>query len=314
MARRSLPTYGGQAVLEGVMMRGRRYAAVAVRAPSSRILVRSERLPARLYGGWVSRTPFLRGLILLWDSLGLGMKALMFSADVQQRGEEEGDEEGADLSRPLQWGMVAMSVLIGVGGFFLLPLAAAGLIERVIPSSLVAVILEGLFRLALLVGYIWAIGHVPEIRRVFAYHGAEHMTIHAFEAGDPLDAEHIGRYPPAHPRCGTAFLLLVVAISIVLFGLLGSPDWWVRILSRIIGIPVIAGVAYEVLKFGGAHADHPLVKLIVAPGLALQALTTRYPEPDMIEVAVAAFKEMHRLELASAPGPPPGPGSASAPG
>ena len=299
MTDRSLPTYGGQAVLEGVMMRGRRYAAVAVRGPSSRIVVRSERLPARLYSGWVSRTPFLRGLTMLWDSLGLGMKALMFSADVQQQGQADGDEEAAELSRPLQWGTVALSLLIGIGGFFLLPLAAAGLVEQLIPNHLVALLLEGLFRLALLVGYVWAIGHVPEIRRVFAYHGAEHMTIHAFEAGDPLDIEHIGRYPPAHPRCGTAFLLLVVAISIVLFGLLGSPDWWVRILSRIVGIPIIAGIAYEVLKFGGAHADHPLMKLMVAPGLALQALTTRRPEPDMIEVAVAAFEEMYRLELAA---------------
>jgi len=278
-------------------MRGRRYAAVAVRAPSSRIVVRSERLPVHLYGGWVSRTPFLRGLILLWDTLGLGMKALMFSADVAQEGDEG---EQAQLDRPLKWGTVALSMTIGIGVFFLLPLGAAGLVEWAIPSSLLANVVEGVLRLGLLVGYIWAIGHVPEIRRVFAYHGAEHMTIHAFEAGDPLDFEHIQRYPPAHPRCGTAFLLLVVAVSIVLFATLGSPDWPIRILSRILGIPLIAGIAYEALRFGGAHAGHPLVKLIVAPGLSLQKLTTRYPEPDMIEVAVAAFEEMHRLELASA--------------
>ena len=278
-------------------MRGRRYAAVAVRAPSSRIVVRSERLPIHLYGGWVSRTPFLRGLILLRDTLSLGMKALMFSADVAQEGDEG---EQAQLDRPLKWGTVALSMTIGIGVFFLLPLGVAGLVEWAIPSSLLANVVEGVLRLGLLVGYIWAIGHVPEIRRVFAYHGAEHMTIHAFEAGDPLDVEHIQRYPPAHPRCGTAFLLLVVAVSIVLFATLGSPDWPIRILSRILGIPLIAGIAYEALRFGGAHAGHPLVKLIVAPGLSLQKLTTRYPEPDMIEVAVAAFEEMHRLELASA--------------
>jgi len=278
------------------MMRGRRYAAVAVRAPSGRIVVRSERLPARLYSGWVSRTPFLRGLTLLWDSLGLGMKALMFSADVAQEGD---GEETAELNRPLQWGTVAIAIVVGVGGFFLLPLGIAGLIERVVPSSLVANVAEGLIRLALLIGYIWAIGHVEEIRRVFAYHGAEHMTIHAFEAGAPLDVDHIAKHPPAHPRCGTAFLLLVVAISIVLFSLLGSPDWWIRIASRIVGIPIIAGIAYEVLKFGGAHRNNPIVKLIVAPGLALQALTTRYPEPPMIEVAVAAFTEMREKEQAS---------------
>jgi len=304
-ARISPTTYGGQAVMEGVMMRGRRWAAGAVRAPSSRILVRSERLPQRLYGGIIAKTPFLRGLTVLWDSLGLGMKALMFSADVQQAGERgEGDGEEVQLSRPHQWGTVAISVVMGVGVFFLLPLAVAGLIEQVIANSLLANFLEGLLRLVLLVGYIWAIGHVPEIRRVFAYHGAEHMTIHAFEAGDPLDWAHIKRYPPAHPRCGTAFLLLVVGISIVLFALLGSPDWPIRILSRILGIPVIAGIAYEVLKLAAAHTDHPLVKLIVAPGLALQQLTTRYPEPDMIEVAVAAFREMHRLEESATSGQP----------
>jgi uncharacterized protein YqhQ len=138
---------------------------------------------------------------------------------------------------------------------------------------------------------------------VFGYHGAEHMTIHAYEAGDPLDVEHIGTYSPAHPRCGTAFLLLVVAISIVLFALVPTDNWGVRIAVRILGIPVIAGIAYEVLKFGGAHAEHPLMRLIVVPGLLLQALTTRYPEPGMIEVAVAAFESMHRLETGGDEGP-----------
>jgi uncharacterized protein YqhQ len=273
-------------------MRGRRYVAVAVRAPSSRIVLRSERLPARLYGGWLGRTPFLRGLTLLWDSLGLGMKALMFSADVAQEGEET-----ATLDRPLQWGSLAVALVLGIGGFFLLPLGAAGLLEQAVPNPLVVHLFEGLVRLGLLVGYVWAIGNVPEIRRVFAYHGAEHMTIHAFEAGEPLDVEHIKKHPPAHPRCGTAFLLLVVAISVILFTLMGNQDWPTRILSRILGIPVIAGIAYEVLKLAGAHADNPLVRVIVAPGLALQSLTTRYPDPDMIEVAVAAFGEMRRLEL-----------------
>jgi len=302
-SRISPTTYGGQAVLEGVMMRGRRWAAVAVRAPSSRIVVRSERLPVHLYAGWISKTPFLRGLAVLWDSLGVGMKCLMFSAEVAEQGEQA--EEQADLNRPIQWAPVVMMLLVAVGVFFLLPLAVAGLLELAIPNTLVVHLFEGVVRLALLVGYVWAIGFVPEIRRVFAYHGAEHMTIHAFEAGDPLDAEHIGRYSPAHPRCGTAFLLLVVAISIVLFALIPSTDWWIRILSRIVAIPVIAGIAYEILKYGGAHAEHPLMQLIVAPGLALQALTTRYPETDMIEVAVSAFEEMHRLEVGgdSAPAP-----------
>jgi uncharacterized protein YqhQ len=325
-SRISPTTYGGQAVLEGVMMRGRRWASVAVRAPSTRIVVRSERLPVHLYAGWISKTPFVRGLTVLWDSLGLGMKALMFSAEVAEKDDAADGatvETGAvdsgqaatsgqapqapaasqptTFGQTVQWTTIAVALLVGVGVFFLLPLGLAGLLELVVPNTLAIHLFEGLVRLGLLVGYVWAIGYVPEIRRVFAYHGAEHMTIHAFEAGEPLDQEHIGRYSPAHPRCGTAFLLLVVAISILLFALIPSDTWAVRIASRILAIPLIAGIAYEILKLGGAHADHPLVRLIVVPGLALQALTTRYPEPDMIDVAVAAFETMLRLETESAP-------------
>lgn len=323
-SRISPTTYGGQAVLEGVMMRGRRWASVAVRAPNKQIVVRSERLPVHLYGGWVSKTPFLRGLTVLWDSLGLGMKALMFSSEVAEQEEEPADadavagdatEDGeakaavtaavpsnmTTFGQTLQWTTVGFSMLLGIGIFFLLPLGAAALLELVVENSLVVHIFEGLIRLALLVGYVWVIGFVPEIRRVFAYHGAEHMTIHAFEAGEPLDQEHIGKYSPAHPRCGTAFLLLVVAISILIFALIPTDNWWIRIASRVLAIPLIAGVAYEVLKLGGAHTEHPLVQLIVAPGLALQKLTTRYPEPDMIEVAVVSFETMLKLEAESAP-------------
>jgi uncharacterized protein YqhQ len=314
-SRVSPTTYGGQAVMEGVMMRGRRWAAVAVRAPSTRIMVRSERLPQRLYGGLIGRTPFLRGLTVLWDSLGLGMKALMFSAEVAERGEEAA-AAGGEIKKS-EWLQIGVLMLVAVGIFFLLPLGAAGLLELVIPNTIVVHLFEGVIRLALLVGYVWAIGHVKEVARVFGYHGAEHMTIHAFEAGDPLDVEHISKYSPAHPRCGTAFLLLVVAISILLFALVPTDNWWVRIAVRIVGIPVIAGIAYEVLKFGGARADHPLMRLIVVPGLLLQALTTRYPEPGMIEVAVAAFEEMHRLEtggdMQSAPTPETTSDTASAP-
>jgi len=302
-------------------MRGRRWASVAVRAPNKQIVVRSERLPVHLYGGWVSRTPFLRGLTVLWDSLGLGMKALMFSAEVaEQPADQPADapdtatptdgmappkpvNQGNTFGQTLQWTSLALALLVGVGVFFLLPLGAAALVELAVPNTLVVHIFEGLVRLGLLVGYVWAIGYVPEIRRVFAYHGAEHMTIHAFEAGEPLDRTHVGKYPPAHPRCGTAFLLLVVAISILLFALIPTENWWVRIASRIVSIPLIAGIAYEILKLGGAHTEHPLVRLIVVPGLALQALTTRYPEPDMIDVAVASFETMLKLEHESATGP-----------
>jgi uncharacterized protein YqhQ len=318
-SRISPTTYGGQAVLEGVMMRGRRWASVAVRAPNQQIVIRSEPLPVHLYAGWISKTPFLRGLTVLWDSLGLGMKALMFAAEVAEQPSDSPTETGGPGSgdsaatqpaptaspttfgQTLQWTTIAVALLFGVGVFFLLPLGAAALFELAVPNTLAVHLFEGVIRLALLVGYIWAIGHVPEIRRVFAYHGAEHMTIHAFEAGEPLDQAHIGKYSPAHPRCGTAFLLLVVAISILLFALIPTDNWWVRIASRVLSIPIIAGIAYEILKLGGAHTEHPLVRLIVVPGLALQALTTRYPEPDMIDVAVASFETMLKLETESAP-------------
>lgn len=275
------------------MMRGREYMAVAVRAPSGQIVVRSERLPSQVYRGFIGRTPFLRGLTMLWDSLGLGMKALMFSADVALEGEQ------AQMSKPVQWTTVALALTFGIGLFFVTPVVLGVLAQNASASELVAHVVEAVVRLALLVAYIWLIGLLPDIRRVYAYHGAEHMTIHAFEAGDSLLPEHIKRYPPAHPRCGTAFLLLVVGISVLVFALVGAPDLPIRILSRIVLIPVIAGLAYEVLKFGGAHVGHPLVKLIVAPGLALQALTTRYPDEQQIEVAVAAFGEMRRQETAA---------------
>jgi uncharacterized protein YqhQ len=158
---------------------------------------------------------------------------------------------------------------------------------------------EGVIRLGLLVGYVWLIGRMPDVKRVYAYHGAEHMTIHAWEHNDPLDPEHVAHYPPAHPRCGTAFLLEVVAISVVLFALLGTPDLWLRIISRIALIPLIAGIAYELLRLGGRHPNSPLLKLIVAPGLLLQTLTTRYPDRSQMEVAIASMNELLSRERES---------------
>lgn len=290
MRDKSRIAYGGQAVLEGVMMRGRLFVAVAVRAPSSNIVLRSERLPARLYSGTISKIPFLRGLILLWDSLGLGMKALMFSADVAMEGEE------VQMSRPLQWTTVAGAMVFGVGLFFILPMLLASLTEQAVQSSLITNIVEGVVRLGLLVGYVGLIGLIPDIRRVYAYHGAEHMTIHAYEHDVKMEPAEIAKFPPEHPRCGTAFLLQVVALSIVVFALLGTPDLWLRVISRIVLIPVIAGIAYEVLKLGGKYYEHFLVRMIVLPGLMLQKLTTRQPDESQIQVAMAALAELLRVE------------------
>ncbi|MCA1647147.1 MAG: DUF1385 domain-containing protein [Chloroflexi bacterium] len=299
-------SYGGQAVLEGVMMRGRTFMAVAVRAPDKSIVVRSEPLPMRLYGGVIQKIPLVRGMTMLWDALGLGMKALMFSADIQMadRSHEDhpstgaGRAESASLSKPLAWTTVAVAMIFGVGVFFVTPLAVVGLFEHLIgsASSLWSNLAEGVIRLALLVGYVALIGLMPDVKRVYGYHGAEHMTIHAWEHNDPLDPAHVGLYPPAHPRCGTAFLLEVVAISVILFALLGTPDLWLRVLSRILLIPVIAGIAYELLRLGGKYPDSLWMKAIVAPGLLLQALTTRYPDESQMEVAIASMEELLKCE------------------
>jgi uncharacterized protein YqhQ len=290
-------------VLEGVMMRGRAFMAVAVRAPDKRIVVTSEPLPRHLYGGVIQKIPLVRGVTMLWDALGLGMKALMFSADIQMQGEEADTTNGvhssepASLSKPLAWTTVVLALIFGIGIFFVTPLAVVGLAEQYVGAHTIwSNLAEGLIRLALLVGYVALIGLMPDVRRVYAYHGAEHMTIHAWEHNDPLDPEHVAHYSPAHPRCGTAFLLEVVAISIVLFALLGTPDLWLRILSRVLLIPVIAGIAYELLRLGGKYPNSPLLKLVIAPGLLLQALTTRYPDATQMEVAIASMKELLRRE------------------
>jgi uncharacterized protein YqhQ len=298
-------SYGGQAVLEGVMMRGRTHMAVAVRAPDKSIVVTSELLPKHLYGGIIQKIPLVRGMTMLWDALGLGMKALMFSADIQMADQGDADPAAdakpsapASLSKPLAWTTVAVAMIFGVGVFFITPLAVVGLFERLIgdTSTLWSNLAEGLIRLALLVGYVALIGLMPDVKRVYGYHGAEHMTIHAWEHNDPLDPAHVAKYPPAHPRCGTAFLLEVVAISVLLFALLGTPDLWLRVLSRILLIPVIAGIAYELLRLGGKYPNSVLMKAIVAPGLLLQALTTRYPDESQMEVAIASMEELLKRE------------------
>jgi uncharacterized protein YqhQ len=277
-------SYGGQAVIEGVLMRGRYYAAIAVRPPEGEIVVKKERL-SQLYHGPISKIPFLRGLPMLWDTLGLGMKALFFSAEVV------GQAEDPEFTMTDATGIAsgALGLLAGVGIFMLLPSFVAGLL---IPESLPLLFnaLEGGIRLALLVGYLVVISRMEEIRRVFAYHGAEHKTINAYEAGAPLTVEGVRPFPTAHARCGTAFLLIVVLISILVFAPLGKPSLPVRVLSRLVMLPVIAGIAYEVLRFTGKHTHNPVVRALIGPNLGLQQLTTREPDDEMIEVAITALK------------------------
>jgi len=288
MAQEMKFSYGGQAVMEGVMMRGQRIFAVAVRDPDGTVLVHKDTVPSVLYRGRISKTPFLRGVVGLWDSLGLGMRALLWSADVAV-----GDE--ASFTGPLAWGTVAVSLLFGIGLFFVLPAAASAGIESMLglaDKSFITNLIEGVVRLVILVGYISLVGLMPDMRRVFAYHGAEHKTINAYEAGAELTPEVVQNYPIEHPRCGTAFLLLVVFISVLVFSLVPRGNFAVLLLSRIVLIPVVAGIAYEVLRWTAKNLHRPWVRVAIKPNLALQHLTTRQPSLDMLEVAIAAFKHV----------------------
>ncbi len=284
-------TYGGQAVIEGVMMRGRKAYAVAMRAPDGQIVVHVGPL-GPIYQSLIARIPFLRGVILLWDALGLGLRALTLSANTQA-GEEE-KLEGAPLVMTL-----LTSLAFAIGLFFLLPAAIGGWIEAGLTPWLGTWggnLVEGLVRLALLIGYIWAIGFVPEIRRLFGYHGAEHKTINAYEAGAELTPESVARFPLEHARCGTAFLLTLVLLSILLFTALGPLPMLERLISRLVLLPVLAGLAVEYIRWTANHRGRWWVEWLIRPNLALQRLTTREPERAMLEVAIASFQAMRAEE------------------
>jgi uncharacterized protein YqhQ len=278
--------YGGQAVLEGVMMRGRRSWAVAVRAPDGKIVVKEEQLTGAVYGAGVRKIPFLRGIALLWETLNLGMQALMFSANVALA------EEDVEMTKPMMAGTVLASLAFAIGLFFVLPVLAVGVVDRHIESSFASNLAEGAIRLLIFVGYLAVIGMMPDIRRVFGYHGAEHMTINGYEAGAYLDKSELAAYTRAHPRCGTTFLFEVLVLSIFVFALLGRPPMVVRLISRIVLVPVIASVSYEILRLGaGAYANR-IVQMLLSPFLALQTLTTRKPDESMLEVAIVALKSV----------------------
>jgi len=276
--------YGGQAVIEGVMIRGRRTVALACRKPNGDIYRYREPLRSPLVRSRVARLPFVRGVVVLWESLDYGIRMLMRSAEVQLEHEEQLGKGGNTLIMGVALGG-ALLLFIGV------PYLATSLARAVIPSSVVLNVTEGLIRLALLVGYLIAISFLPDVRRVFAYHGAEHMTIHAFEHGDPLTPARIEPYPTAHPRCGTAFLLLVVVVSIVIFAFLPRVNLLVDLVVRLALVIPVASISYEALRLGAAHERSPVMRLLVAPGLLLQRITTRRPDARMIEVAVASLEE-----------------------
>lgn len=284
-----MPTYGGQAVIEGVMMRGAQSVAIAMRAPDNQIVLHTEPLTA-VYRSKILKIPFVRGMIGLWDALGLGMRALTISANVQT-GEDE------KLEGPALYLTLGLSLALGIGIFFLAPALVGQLSERFLGfGSWSGNLLEGLIRLAFLVGYIWAIGKVPEIQRVFAYHGAEHKTINAFEAGAELKPEIVRDFSLEHPRCGTSFLLTLVLLSVVLFSLLGPLPLGLRLLSRILLLPVLAGISYEYIRWTAHHLESPFVRWMIRPNMALQHLTTREPSLEMLEVSITAFNAMRKDE------------------
>ncbi|MCA9941315.1 MAG: DUF1385 domain-containing protein [Anaerolineales bacterium] len=291
--------YGGQAVIEGVMMRGSQALAVSVRNPHGEIVTHVEPLNQAIYGSKMARLPFARGLTLLWDALGLGIKALMFSAEVAVPEEEKADPQGKAFEGPVQVGTVAISLAFAIGLFFVLPVFLASLIEgwlHLRESQVVSNLIEGGIRLLILVGYIWSIGLLPDIRRLYGYHGAEHKTINAYEAGAALTPESVARFPLEHPRCGTAFLLTVVIVSILLYSFFPPLNLALRIVSRLLLLPVVAGIAYEIIRFSAKHLDNVFIRIIIKPNLALQRLTTREPDQTMLEVAITAFQQMMARE------------------
>jgi uncharacterized protein YqhQ len=290
MSESKMPHYGGQALIEGVLMRGKNYLVASFRNPQGEIVSEQEELQG-IYKSGLAKVPFFRGLIILWDSLVLGMKYITLSANLQAEEEEE-KIEGTSLILTM-----LVSVALAVGLFFILPTVIAELLSKWFQAShLTNNVIEGFVRLALLIGYIWAIGRAEDIARVFAYHGAEHKTINAYEDGVEINVENVMKYPVAHPRCGTAFLLTLVILSILVFSLLGPMTIWLKILSRVLLIPVLAMLSYELIRWMGDHQENKLVKIMVAPNLALQKLTTREPDAKMVEVAISSFKQLLQLE------------------
>ena len=275
------PLVGGQAVIEGVMMRGFGKVATAVREPGGSITVEvksvnsiSDRYP-------ILKRPFLRGTVSLFESLILGLKSLSYSA--KMAGEEDEQLSDKEMAGTIILALVLASVL-----FIAIPTGAAKIFHSITEDPIFLNLMEGVLRLIIFIAYIFAISQMKDIQRVFQYHGAEHKTIFCYEADLPLTVENVQKFPRLHPRCGTAFLLIVMLVSIFVFAFLGWPDLWLRILSRIILLPVVAGISYEIIR-AAAKTSNPILKLAIMPGLWLQYLTTRPPEDDMVEVAIASL-------------------------
>jgi uncharacterized protein YqhQ len=302
VARRDAPV-GGQAVLEGVMMRGVSVWAVAVRNLQGQIELSSEALVpwARRHRLW--RVPVIRGVVALGESLKIGFRALAISANAQMEEDEEGNREEIG---GWMWGLtIAFSLVLAIGLFFVVPVGLTSLIKDQLGSAFLFWLIEGILRTAIFIGYIAAISRMPDLRRVFEYHGAEHKTISCYEAEDELVPARAKLYSRLHPRCGTSFLLIVMVLAIFVFAPIGLPAWYWLLASRILGIPLIAGLSYEVIKWAGRNRRKRWVRAVMWPGLMLQNLTTREPDEEQLAVAISALE---RVLAEDAPG-----GAAEAP-
>jgi uncharacterized protein YqhQ len=285
--------YGGQAVVEGVMMRGADHWAVAVRKPAGNIYVESHDIDSIAKKHPFLAKPFLRGVLVLGQSLSIGTRALLIATNQSM------DEDEQLTSRQVGLAM-AVAMVFFVAIFVLGPTVLFAWVQHRVGSGVLTNVLEGLFRVAIFVAYLWLIGKTKDIHRVFEYHGAEHKTIAAFEHGDPLDPGHVDRYSTLHVRCGTNFLIIVMVITIFVFTLFGTPGLWWRIGSRVVAIPLIAGVAYEALRLGARYQSSLVMRALMAPGLWLQKITTQKPDREQIQVAIASFDEVLRREAESA--------------
>jgi len=276
-------------------MRGRDAIAVAFRHPDGRIVYATERLDTGLHAKRWAKLPLVRGLVVLYETLIVGTRWLVRSASLQAA------DEGVELGKGSIALMLTLTLVAGIGVFFLLPLFIASVTTANVQNGFVQHLVEGLIRVGIFLGYLIVIAQAPDIRRVFQYHGAEHMTIHALEHDDPLQVSAIRKYPTAHPRCGTEFLVVVIALSIIAFSLVGRQEPLVMILSRILLIPVIAAIGYEILRWGAKHRGNAIVRVIMWPGILVQKITTRQPTDDMIEVAIVSMEEALRADSEALP-------------
>ncbi len=289
--------YGGQAVIEGVMMRGKQVMVTATRRPNGEVGVHSQPL-STLYTGQWRKTPLVRGVIALIESLVLGIQTLMYSANVAL------EEEQTKLSGWATWGIILVALAFAVGVFFMLPLFITNLLREHLQNTIVFNLIEGVIRVVIFVGYLTVVSMMKDIRRVFAYHGAEHKTINAYEAGQPLEVEYARQHTTANPRCGTSFLFAVLVIAIIVFSLVGKPSIAWMAVSRILLLPVIAALGYECIFFTSRHSDNLIMKALLTPGLWLQSLTTRQPDDKQLEVAIAALKKVLEIEQPEKYAPP----------